>query len=72
MEDTAEYVMESIIRGHHVYNTIWEPRVGEQLALEREDSNSCDRYAVSVVVDHKSSLEHTGTSSDVVERSLVK
>ena len=49
MEDLAEYVMESVIQGHHVYKTIWEPRVGEQLVLEREDSNSCDRYAVSVM-----------------------
>ena len=48
-EDIAEFVMESVIRGHHVYKTIWQPRVGEQLALEREDCNSCDRHAVSVM-----------------------
>ena len=30
----AEYAMESVIRGHHVYKRIWQPRLGEQLALD--------------------------------------
>ena len=47
----AEYTMESVIRGHHVYKRIWQPRLGEQLALEREDGNSSDRHAISVMKD---------------------
>ena len=31
-----EYVMDSIIRGHHIYKSIWNPVLGEQLTLERE------------------------------------
>ena len=44
-----EYTIESVIRGHHVYKSIWHPILGEQLTLEREDSNSHDRHAVSVM-----------------------
>ena len=46
-----EYVMESVIRGHHVYKSVWHPILGEQLILEREDNNSHDRHAVSVMKD---------------------
>ena len=31
-----EYTMVSVIRGHHVYKSIWHPILGEQLVLERE------------------------------------
>ena len=41
--------MESVIRGHHIYKSIWHPILGEQLTLEREDENSHDRHAVSVM-----------------------
>ena len=46
-----EYVMESAVRGHHVYKSVWHPVLGEQLTLERENSNSHDRHAVSVMKD---------------------
>ena len=44
-----EYTMESVIRGHHIYESIQHPILGEQLTLEREDENSHDRHAVSVM-----------------------
>ena len=47
----ADYAMESVIRGHHIYKRIWQPILGEQLTLEREDGNSSDRHAVSVMKD---------------------
>ena len=46
----ASYIShERDIRGHHIYKSIWQPIVGEQLTLEREDGNSHDRHAVSVM-----------------------
>ena len=46
-----EYVMESVARGHHVQKSVWHQALGEQLTLEKENSNSHDRYAVSVTKD---------------------
>ena len=40
-----EYVIESILRGHHIYS-IWHPVLGEQLTLERENVNSHGRHTV--------------------------
>ena len=44
----AVYLLQSTIRGHHVYKTTWTPVVGETLQVCREPSNSYDVYAVSV------------------------
>ena len=49
--------VESCVRGHHIYKTIWNPTVGEELNCMRETTNSEDPYAVAVmrnsaVVDH--------------------
>ena len=41
--------MESVVRGHHVYKSIWRPILGKQLVLEREEGNGHDRRAVSVM-----------------------
>ena len=46
-----EYVMESVVRGHHVYKSVWHPVLREQLTLERDNSKSHDRHAVSVMKD---------------------
>ena len=45
MED---FERESCIRGFHVYKTIWEPALGEELQCLREHGNARDRYAVAV------------------------
>ena len=45
------YVMESVVRGHHVYKRIWTPRVGEQLQLKHEEDNSNDVRAVAIAKD---------------------
>ena len=37
------------IRGYHVYQTIWEVRIGEVLTCCREANNAKDRYAVCVL-----------------------
>lgn len=57
MDDFEEFVLDSVIRGHHIYKSIWTPCLGEVLQAEVEDGNSEDQYAVavskgSVIVGH--------------------
>ena len=41
----CEYkVLDSCVRGHHVYNSIWAPTVGEKLVCEVEFRNIHDPY----------------------------
>ena len=47
--DIALFSVESIIRRHYVYNTIWSSALGEKLQCYREVSNIHDLYAVSVI-----------------------
>ena len=42
------FVIDSVIRGHHVYKAIWEPANGEELNTEREIRNPYDPLAVAV------------------------
>ena len=47
--------IENCVRGHHIYERIWNPTVGEELNCVRETTNSEDPYAVMrniAVVDH--------------------
>lgn len=39
---TFEY--KSVIRGHHVYTSIWTPVVGETLSLTLDNANEHDIY----------------------------
>ena len=40
------YVMESAVRGHHIYKRIW---TGGELQLKHEEDNSNDFRAVAIV-----------------------
>ena len=40
--------LEGVIRGHHVYKTIWTPSIGETLSVVVEEGNEHDSYAVAV------------------------
>ena len=42
-------ILESVIRGRHIYKQIWRPLVGEILTLEREEDNNHDKFAVSLL-----------------------
>ena len=44
----SSFVIDSVIRGHHVYKAIWEPVNGEELNTEREIGNPHDPLAVAV------------------------
>ena len=45
MEDCLYH---SIVRGHHVYKSVWTPYIGEVLPVQEELGNEHDSYAVSV------------------------
>ena len=48
MVEEAVYFHESVIRGHHVYKSVWSPVLGEVLCLALEEGNEHDRFAVCV------------------------
>ena len=46
------FTIESYIRGHHVYHTIWTPIIGEVLPVKRANKiNDYDCFAVAVLKD---------------------
>ena len=47
----ASRSIESIVRGYHVYMDIWSPSVGDAFALEIDELNVHDRYAVATKVN---------------------
>ena len=47
--DTSTYEIDSVVRGHHVYKTIWTPVLSETLEVEQEVDNEHDDHAVAVV-----------------------
>ena len=46
---TALFVVETMVRGYHVYQENWSATVGEELVCQRETGNICDAFAVSVI-----------------------
>ena len=48
---TYECFIEFVVRGHHVYKTIWNPVIGEVLVCEQETDNDEDSCAVAVKLD---------------------
>ena len=46
--EEAVYLYTDVVRGHHVYKSVWTAVSGEILPLSIEDRNDYDRYAVCV------------------------
>ena len=46
MKDNAVLLHESIIRDHHIYESVWSPTLGEIVSVDREHENTHDRHAV--------------------------
>ena len=44
----ATHMVESCVRGFHVYQDIWTPTTGEGLPCQVEDSHDTDPYAVAI------------------------
>ena len=49
----VRYDIDSVVRGQHVYKTVWTLVIGEQLYLEKESGNPHDDFAVAVIKDHQ-------------------
>ena len=45
---TTTYEIEAMICGYHVYTTVWDAQIGEELYCARETGNIRDSYAVAV------------------------
>ena len=43
------FQLESVVRGHHVYKTIWTPSVGQLLQASAEEHNTKDSCAVGLI-----------------------
>ena len=50
-EGSDSYEKTSVIRGHHIYKSVWTPFIGEELVVEAEDGNEHDKNAVAVMKD---------------------
>ena len=46
---TALFVVETMVRGYHVYQENWSATVGEELVCQRVTGKICDTFAVSVI-----------------------
>ena len=44
-----EFVVESCVRGHHVYKKRWDASAGEELPCKKDNGNEKDPYAVAVM-----------------------
>ena len=47
-----EMELQSVVRGYHIYKTIWGATIGEILQCTTEPGNSSDSHAVAVTKDH--------------------
>lgn len=50
--------LQSFVRGYHAYQAIWDPKVGDTLRLEREPTNTRDKFAVAIVDARKRIVGH--------------
>ena len=46
--EILEFTVEALVRGYHVYQTVWEVRIGEVLPCTREPGNRHDPHTVAV------------------------
>ena len=69
--EICTFTIQSYMRGYHIYVEQWEPRIGEVLPLERESSNSEDKFAVSIKQMWKYCLYiiHTYKNGIIIMRS---
>ena len=44
-----QYEKASVVRGHHIYKSLWTPEANEILLLQRETGNEHDEYTVAVL-----------------------
>ena len=42
------YEFDSVVRGHHIYKTVWTAMIDETLQVALEDTNEHDEYAIAI------------------------
>lgn len=47
--DDENFMLESSVRGHHIYKRVWTPVIGQQLQVQAQRGNTHGRHAVSTV-----------------------
>ena len=50
-DEEESFQLESSVRGHHVFKSIWTPVVGQSLQVQAETENSHDAYAMAVILN---------------------
>ena len=45
----SSFTRVAMVRGYHIYNSIWEAYIGEELLCQRDEENRHDLYAVAVL-----------------------
>ena len=52
------YLYESVIRGHHIFKSVWTPCLGEILLVGKEAGNHHDRNSVALLKADSTSVGH--------------
>ena len=47
----TSFRIESTIRGHHVYKSLWTPVIGEKLCIQIEEDSAFDDFTVAIWKD---------------------
>ena len=42
-------IVDSAVRGYHVYKDVWKPAIGEKLHAEQEPDNAVNKFAMRIV-----------------------
>ena len=54
--EKCSFSLEAMVRGYHMYRSVWEAAIGEELMCVQEVGNRTDPYAVAVVKPHSGEL----------------
>ena len=44
---------ESVVRGHHIYKTVWKPEIGERLVCKKDDRKGAALYDENAIGVYK-------------------
>ena len=55
--EQSSFEVESCVHGHHVYQSIWNPQLGQMPLCERELGNPKDPYAIAVLTVHTKNFQ---------------
>ena len=65
--ESKTFILENVVRGHHVYKSIWTPRIRQTLNTLHETENPEDRHAVAL----QRSSEGTSTMVGHMPRDII-